>query len=871
VRREPSLTLQGALTILGHHEPGLITKLDNLLGGVILAAGAGAGLATVGPAALAPLSALAAVWTWVEQKNEAIRLLRQATDAASSKLIGSPGYERRQLIAAAHTAIVIAAFFDSVREHLGRGTFDKLKITNAEKEMLLTDGWRKWGEPLIDSLYSAEIPAPSPTGGFVENVEILKLCMRQIGDRFESFIRGLWVEEEIKIDWQPVLDGAAERYRTYYLKLAATVPEFMIWAMLGEHASTRVRINDLRDDMVAALKASQQALGRVEALLALQSGNLQEVTDLRLVVERANRGVLEQPIVPMDAERYGLSVEFPKVSRIYINPRYRIEQANDDARPADERWWEEKPPHHDLDMTLTGYVMAPDATRFPLLLLGHPGAGKSLLTKIIAARLPSSVYTVVRVPLRQVGANAPIIDQVQQALDLATHRRVDWWKLVEQGPGTIRVVLLDGLDELLQASSHDRSGYLQDVMEFQRVEAEQGRPVVVVVTSRTVVADRVDIPSGTTVIKLDYFNRTDIANWLRHWNEANASLIASGKVRGLSPAAALRQPELARQPLLLLMLALYSADPAFPALDADLSTANLYQRLLDNFARREVAKKADHRLSPDETERRTRDQLDRLAIAALAMFNRKSQEISEVEPGADMTVLNENLLTPVSPAELGQRLIGEFFFVHAAEAKPLSAAGNAADPSVSVVRQGERAQRSYEFLHATFGEYLVASRVLNELVDVGETALAGRRGPRVPDDDLLFALLSHQPLAGRRSTLNFAVELFANLSRSERSHSLAVLETLIDSYRHRHISDRYATYRPTPLDRVRQLAAYSANLVTLRVALEPGSAMVPLSQILPDAEEPLHTGLRRVPGLPVLSEMNVVEQSCPVVSTSTPR
>jgi hypothetical protein len=48
--------------------------------------------------------------------------------------------------------------------------------------------------------------------------------------------------------------------------------------------------------------------------------------------------------------------------------------------------------------------------------------------------------------------------------------------------------------------------------------------------------------------------------------------------------------DLAQQPLLLLMLALYAADPAVAQLDASLATADLYQRLLENFARREVVK-----------------------------------------------------------------------------------------------------------------------------------------------------------------------------------------------------------------------------------------------------------------------------------------
>ena len=69
MRREPSLTLAGALAVLDHYQPKLIDKLDKLLGGVILAAGAGAGIAAVGVPALAPLSAFAAAWAWVDRKT----------------------------------------------------------------------------------------------------------------------------------------------------------------------------------------------------------------------------------------------------------------------------------------------------------------------------------------------------------------------------------------------------------------------------------------------------------------------------------------------------------------------------------------------------------------------------------------------------------------------------------------------------------------------------------------------------------------------------------------------------------------------------------------------------------------------------------
>ncbi|GAA3204234.1 hypothetical protein GCM10020216_003500 [Nonomuraea helvata] len=111
MRREPSLTYRGALAILGRHDRPRIARLDKLLGGVILTAGAVA----LGGTALAPLAVFAAVWGWVDQKNEAISLLRAALDSATDRLMKTSGYERHQLICAAHTTIVMAAFFEQSR------------------------------------------------------------------------------------------------------------------------------------------------------------------------------------------------------------------------------------------------------------------------------------------------------------------------------------------------------------------------------------------------------------------------------------------------------------------------------------------------------------------------------------------------------------------------------------------------------------------------------------------------------------------------------------------------------------------------------------------------------------------------------------
>ena len=316
-----------------------------------------------------------------------------------------------------------------------------------------------------------------------------------------------------------------------------------------------------------------------------------------------------------------------------------------------------------------------------------------------------------------------------------------------------------------------------------------------VVTSRTVVADRVDIPHGTTIVKLAEFSDDQIEAWLDTWRVTNQAGIAAGTVGELTPAEARHQIDLARQPLLLLMLVLYAADPKSPKLDAGLSTSALYQRIFDNFARREVQKRASTPLHGRELEEAVAEQVMRLSIAALAMFNRGVQHVQEAGLRADLAALRQEEVA----AHQGRRLLGEFFFVHAAEGVT------------------EETERSYEFLHATFGEYLVAQHVLTELVDVASAAYSGRRD-RDPDDGMLFALLSHQVWATRPNIVEFAFEIFSTLPEDDQIRARRVLEELIGGYRQRRRSAALDDYRPTPVDFVRQPAAYSANLMSLAVA-----------------------------------------------------
>ena len=106
----------------------------------------------------------------------------------------------------------------------------------------------------------------------------------------------------------------------------------------------------------------------------------------------------------------------------------------------------------DLTRFLAGHLTAPVATRAPLLVLGQPGSGKSVLTQMMAARMPPDEFLVVRVVLRDVAADDELQAQIEHAVRTATGESLTWTDLSRSAEGALPVVLLDGFDELLQAT-----------------------------------------------------------------------------------------------------------------------------------------------------------------------------------------------------------------------------------------------------------------------------------------------------------------------------------------------------------------------------------------------------------------------------------
>ncbi|WP_416969127.1 hypothetical protein [Streptomyces sp. 4F14] len=464
----------------------------------------------------------------------------------------------------------------------------------------------------------------------------------------------------------------------------------------------------------------------------------------------------------------------PRLAQGYVNPAYRAAPHDLDDRPHVDAWWRTRPLRQDIQSLLADNLTACGASDQPLIVLGDPGTGKSLLTKLLAARLPPTDYLPIRVELRTVPADADVLEQINHTLRRLTQRTITWPELVEASPGVLPVLIFDGFDELLQAGGADHYRYLQDIADFQRRSAANGLPVAAIVTSRTVVADQAAIPPGSTIIRLEPFDEDRIARWTTLWNTVN-------KAHPCRTDLAARHPELAPQPLLLLMLALYHSIEPDAEAAAPMTRVTLYERLLKLFVRRQITK-LEPGLRPTALEEKVENELDLLSVIAMAMFNRGSQGVSATDAEHDLAHLRDpaNSATDSAP----WLLFGRFFFIHEARA--------------TYEEGGEHLW--YEFLHATFGEYLAARKIARTLARCAD---GGRY------DALLFALLSCAPLTDRARIIDDVGKLLPATTAD-------VLRTLFPRALYPVEHDTGYSTGPTPV--TYRHACYSANLLLLAFA-----------------------------------------------------
>ncbi|MFC4564301.1 NACHT domain-containing protein [Nocardiopsis mangrovi] len=747
-------------------------------------------------------------------RTELVSKGREALNSLRERVSGVGRWDRTERIDAAHHLLIVTSYVEAVDEVLGDPECRSgLSAAGADPDEL--------HGRILDVIRDHPVLGLDIDGGVIlAGGGGMPIAVGHPGelDFSEPMPENAPPGDPGHMDWRGRISAvAARRYRESYLRLAAEMPEFGVWAAFHRDKAARTRL-----DAVSA------GLDRLHGLLEATSTG-RPIERRRRELAAAYRAVLDRPVLNSD-DTPG-SFTLPTLEHAYLAPRGSLAAARPSARPSEDAWWAEFPTVDDLQSVLAYLLTRIEATEAPLVILGHPGAGKSKLTEMLAARLPESDFVAVRVELRTVSPNAPIHAQIDEGLAATLHTPTSWRDLAESADGAIPVVILDGFDELLQATGVNRSDYLEQVQRFQEQQRAMGEPVIVIVTSRTVVADRMRFPTGAPIVRLEPFSEAQIGQMIDIWNDSNAAALAAAGLRPPTLASVLPYRELAEQPLLLLMLLIYDVDGnALQESASRFSRAELYEELLTMFARREVNKHAAH-LPERDRDARIAEELNRLEIVAMAMFARGRQTVTAAELENDLAVLlPDAAVRPGDTAGLhgavsdADQVLGRFFFVHESRARVQAG-------SASV----------YEFLHATFGEYLVARMVTSALRDLAvDRRLNARRRFTAPlDDGLFYALTSFAALGGRAAVVEFAADLLTGELADAPEARADLRELLIELFRDAPFpapNRSFSDYLPQRLPITQRQGVHMANIaVLLTLVAEDG---VDLKELFPDAAAP---------------------------------
>jgi hypothetical protein len=815
--------LKKAIRILGAEDSHLINTLD---------AGLNLGLA----AAAVPTHGL--TLALFDPKNEFISWLNRLRTEIVGRVRSAKYEDRTSLMVAAHGVIIVCSYVEvvsesrqfripkkAIRKKLLREQVGLLKVDVAESILRQPCPYPSHGKPYSELLAEVEDiyrAAANDVDELLPKLALWDLISETEGYEFELMLRN------------EIVKKALARYEINLIEVSLACPEFFYWTDFCERsnvgaalariekalnlshatvADLKKSVNTLEQSLSGSVTGLSRLTAMLEAIDPVHSASLRWEELRRIYADDVARPIADA--VSDTAQEVG--VQFPAASSIYVNPRFRAADYTIGANPQDSSWWEKVREREEFENFLTGYLVGPIATSHPLLILGHPGAGKSMLMRLLAARLAETGHPAVRVDLRHVPADAPIYKQISAALARTLNREIEWAEMSDRSLREYPVVILDGFDELIQSSAISRSDYLEQIVEFQRTESNRGHPITVIVTSRTHVAHRARIPHGSCIVRLEPFDETQIENWLSVWNQTNNSYFVRTGLEPMNLRVLRRHMHLAMQPLLLLLLSLYDSDRnELRRRNADLGDTDLYERLLASFIRRELWK-LEPGLDEDALLLRIDQELERLSIAAQAMFSRGAQYVREDELDEDFNALTGTVSgtgvarSPrLSEAAL---LFGRFFFVHVASSK------------LGSNYEMKEYSKTYEFLHSTFAEYLVARLAVNAIVNVARLKSSSERAPLYttaanPDYTLVTALLSFHLLCVRRPVLSFTRQLLSNLGEPDRSCVRSLLIALIDDEGHDWNAGRFSSYSPRRIGITTKLSIRSINSLTILLCLD---------------------------------------------------
>lgn len=620
-------------------------------------------------------------------------------------------YEHMQI---AQMLIVYAAYFDSIKLYLPNEERE-ICLTGQEKYQITQDSIDKYVTELKErekkgksEILGKDLWMPDPLLGFDSYLKYLREFYEILNREFGGFLTKLSVFEEmnehVRDKMEAIMRGlpqmAVENYKKQYYELAACFDDFAVWANMLEHRVLESKID-------VGFECIQEALDTYEEYKAEK-----KVKDTFAKYKKKYDMYIEAPVITTDEMEYDSadSVVFPAKKKNFVPQQFQALSYGKGMRLEARSTWSNCKVRDDIGSFMSSILRHPRSSK-PILILGHPGAGKTLLSHMLAAQILYHEYHVIIIRLRDTVADATMMQQVNDQIERDWGNGCSWNDIVSGELDKPVLLIFDGYDELLQASGKAYSRYLQEITQFQKEQERiNGKYIRCIVTSRITLIDKAIIPEKSTIFQLQDFDKDRIEIWSSIWNEVNEDFFRSHGLQPFSVDLESKVSELAKQPLLLLMLALYDSNGNGLKKQGDMNRSQLYDSLIREFISREKRKDGKNRQITETDELQLiDDEMEKIGVAALGMYNRNVLYIHSSELQVDLAFLGKSRKMDKSgdPANWteSENLLGSFFFIHKSNATGL-------------VEQSRVRSAAYEFLHNTFGEFLTADFMLREVGQV---------------------------------------------------------------------------------------------------------------------------------------------------------
>lgn len=724
----------------------------------------------------------------------------------------------------AHVLIVFAAYFDSIKLYLpdanrefALNNKEKYALTEASIEEYITYLTEHTTLPLSNESFEVTdftVPFPNPVEGFSASTIRLEKFYTILNSRFLEFVEQLSYIESIPghkrdrfyatINAIPSL--ALDSYKKQYFELSALFPDFFVWTNQKEHEAIQdsidVGFNEItkRFDNIAEVVSSSTAHRALSILHNQYAGAVKD-----LVVNKS-----EMPLGDND-------VRLPSIETCFIPQAFRtlIYQENVSLNDADK--WIER---FEIGAFIADTLRSPDLGVKPLVILGDPGAGKTMLTRMLAAKILCNEYHVIILNLRNLNADNEIFEQINQQLSRRfSGMSCTWGDIIYSQLKKPILLIFDGYDELLQASGKTHSDYLERIARFQGdTLRESGTVIRTIVTSRIVLIDKARIPRGSVIVRLEKFDDQRIHHWCSIWNQLNSEYFARTGVKPFAVTPSSKSLNLATQPLLLLMLALFDSNDNALHRHQDLSAVELYNSLIRDFIVREQKKNPDFCKKENVLQNQIVDlEMERISIAALGMYNRNSLYIRSPQLQEDLLQLST--ITTSGELQDSDKLLGSFFFLHRSD-------------SLNETENGEMKFSAYEFLHNTFGEFLTAYYVTIQVCNLIKSIINSK--DYRASLKKWYASLSYSPLF-QRPVVADMISSWAPIYLKEKDLDATTIQDAlsalidnelpkilsgeIDSEITNHLQVFTSSEGYPKLDRRTHVAIYSINLISVLTLL----------------------------------------------------